>query len=358
MGDVNRESVRVDHKKLKRFVSSVFQNLGVPNDDATIAAEVLVMADLRGVDSHGVVRMSPHNWYVKAIRDGLMNPRPQIRMVQETPAGALIEGDSGLGMVVGHGAAELAIKKARQVGVGFVGVRNSRHFGMSAYYAMLALPHDMIGISMTNAGRQVVPTFGQEAKYGTNPICVAAPAGEEMPFVLDMATTTAAAGKLEIAARLGKSIPLGWALDEEARPTTDPRVAQRGRKLLPLGGSREGGSHKGYGLAIMVEILCGVLTGTVAALSPPTTGVRGHFFGAINIASFRPVEEFRREMDLLIRELRRTRPAEGQERVYVAGEIEFETATERAANGIPLHASILKGLRELSKELSIPYDLE
>ncbi len=323
-----------------------------------IAAEVLVMADLRGVDSHGVVRLSPHGWYVKALRDGIVNPKPDIRIVQETPASALVEGDGGLGMVVGHRATDLAIEKARQVGVGVAVVRNSRHFGMSAYYAMLALPHDMIGISMTNAGRQVVPTFGREAKYGTNPISLAAPAGEEPPFILDMATTTAAAGKLEIAARRGNSIPLGWALDEKARPTSDPRVAQRARRLLPLGSTREGGSHKGYGLAIMIEILCGVLSGTVAALSPPEIGVRGHLFGAINIAFFRPVDAFKHDMDQLLRDLKSTAPAEGQDRVFVAGEIEHELAQERAAKGIPLHSSIIRGLRELSQQLNIPYDLE
>ena len=350
--------IRVDHQKLKRFVSMVFQRLGVPEPDAMIAAEVLVMADLRGVDSHGVVRLNPHGWYVKSLREGLVNPKPQIRIVQETLASALVEGDGGLGMVVGHWATELAIKKARQASVGITVVRNSRHFGMSAYFAMLALPHDMIGISMTNAGRQVVPTFGREAKYGTNPISLAAPAGDEPPFILDMATTTAAAGKLEIAARLGESIPLGWALDEEARPTSDPRAAQRARKLLPLGSSREGGSHKGYGLAIMIEILCGVLSGTVASLTPPSTGERGHLFAAIDIASFRPVDTFKRDMDQLLRDLKSTTPSEGQKRVFVAGEIEHELARERAAKGIPLHSSIIEGLRELSGQLNISYDLE
>jgi len=349
---------RVDQQKLKRFVNMVFQRLGVSEADAMIAAEVLVMADLRGVDSHGVVRLNPHGWYVKSLREGTVNPKPQIRIVQETPASALVEGDGGLGMVVGHWATELAIKKARQASVGITVVRNSRHFGMSAYFAMLALPHDMIGISMTNAGRQVVPTFGREAKYGTNPISLAAPAGDEPPFILDMATTTAAAGKLEIAARLGESIPLGWALDEEARPTSDPRAAQRARKLLPLGSSREGGSHKGYGLAIMVEILCGVLSGTVASLTPPSTGARGHLFGAMDIASFRPVDAFKRDMDQLLRDLKSTAPAEGQERVFVAGEIEHELAQERAAKGVPLHSSIIEGLRELSRQLNISYDLE
>lgn len=357
MDNTEESSIRVDHQKLSRFASLVFQGLGVPEPDAMIAARVLVMADLRGVDSHGVAHLNPHTWYVKAIRDGVINADPQIRVVEETPASALMEGDGGLGMVVGHRATELAIEKARQAGVGFVGVRNSRHYGMAAYYAMMALPHDMIGISMTNAGRQVVPTFGREAKYGTNPISLAAPAAEEPPFVLDMATTAAAAGKLEVAARLGKTIPLGWALDEEARPTRDPRMGQRARKLLPLGGTREGSSHKGYGLAIMIEILCGVLSGTVATLSLPHVGIRGHCFGAIDIASFRPVEAFKRDMDQLLSELKATAPAEGQDRVFVAGEIEHETAQERAANGIPLHPSIIKGLRELSEQLHIPYEL-
>jgi LDH2 family malate/lactate/ureidoglycolate dehydrogenase len=228
---------------------------------------------------------------------------------------------------------------------------------MSANYAMQALAHDMIGIAMTNASRQVVPTFGREAKFGTNPICLAAPTLEERPFVIDMATTTAAAGKLELAARQGKSIPAGWALNESAETTHDPRVAQKARRLLPLGGSREGGSHKGYGLAIMVEILCGVLSGTVTALND-NQDPRGHFFGAIRVDAFRPAEEFKRDMDRLIRELKATPPAAGQERVYVAGEIEFETARERAANGIPLLGSVLKGLRDVSEQLGVAYDLE
>jgi LDH2 family malate/lactate/ureidoglycolate dehydrogenase len=238
-----------------------------------------------------------------------------------------------------------------------VAVRNSRHYGMSAYYSMMALPHDMIGIAMTNASRQVVPTFGREAKFGTNPMCFAVPADKELPFVLDMATTTAAAGKLELAARQGKPIPLGWALNERAEATDDPRIAQKARKLLPLGGSREGGSHKGYGLAIVVEILCGVLTGTLTALNADQDP-RGHFFGAIRLDTFRAVDEFKRDMDRLLRELKATPPVEGQERVYAAGEIEFETAAERREHGIPLLPSVLKGLRDVGELVGVPYDLE
>ena len=348
---------RVNHEKLIRFVSRSFERLGVPKEDAGIAANVLVQADLRGVDTHGVIRFSPMTWYVKWLKEGSMTAQPNIRIVSENVSTALLDADNGMGMVAGHRAMEIAIRKAKESGVGIVTVRNSRHYGMSAYYAMLALPHDMIGIAMTNASRQVVPTFGRDARYGTNPICFAVPAKDERPFVLDMATNTAAAGKLELAVRLGKSIPTGWALNEKARPTTDPRVAQRARRLLPLGGSRESGSHKGYGLGILVEILCGVLTGTITALNE-VQEPRGHFFGAIDPAAFRPLAEFKQDMDRLIRELKSTPPVEGESRVYVAGEIEFETAEERAERGIPLHSSVLKGLREVSEQVGVPYDLE
>ena len=348
---------RINHKKLIRFVSRSFEKLGVPPSDAEIAANVLVASDLRGVDTHGVIRFNPNAWYVKWLRDGAMTAKPNIRVVTETASTALLDADNGMGMVAGYRAMELAIKKAKESGVGIITVRNSRHYGMSAYYSMLALPHDLIGIAMTNASRQVVPTFGREARFGTNPICFAVPAKDEKPFVLDMATTTAAAGKLELAIRLGNPVPTGWALNEKAEPTTDPKVAQQARRLLPLGGSRESGSHKGYGLGILVEILCGVLTGTVTALNA-NQEPRGHFFGAINPAAFRPAAEFKADMDRLIRELKSTPPIEGESRVYVAGEIEFETAEERAECGIPLHGSVLKGLRAVSEQVGVPYDLE
>ncbi len=347
----------INHEKLTRFVSRSFEKLGVPAGDAEIAANVLVASDLRGVDTHGVIRFNPHAWYVKWLRDGVMTAKPNIRVIKENASTALLDADNGMGFVAGHRAMELAIKKARESGVGIVTVRNSRHYGMSAYYSMLALPHDMIGIAMTNASRQVVPTFGREARFGTNPISFAIPAQHEQAFVLDMATTTAAAGKLELAIRLGKPVPTGWALNEKAEPTTDPKVAQQARRLLPLGGSRESGSHKGYGLGILVEILCGVLTGTLTALNP-NQEPRGHFFGAIDPSAFRPAAEFKADMDRLIRELKSTPPVEGESRVYVAGEIEFETAEERSERGIPLHSSVLNGLRDVAAQLGVPYDLE
>jgi L-2-hydroxycarboxylate dehydrogenase (NAD+) len=352
-----KASKRINHEKLVCFVQSAFAKLGVPDADARIAAEALVAADLRGVDTHGVIRFSPQAWYVKWLAEGSMTARPNIRIIAESASTALIDGDRGMGMVVGRRAMQLAIQKAKESGIGMVGVRNSRHYGMSAYYAMQALAHDMIGVAMTNASRQVVPTFGREARFGTNPICFAVPADQERPFVLDMATTTAAAGKLELAARLGKSIPAGWALDESAHSTNDPRVAQKARRLLPLGGSREGGSHKGYGLAILVEILCGVLTGTLTALNADQDP-RGHFFGAIRVDAFRPLAAFKQDMDRLIRELKSTQPIDGQDRVYVAGEIEFETEEERAERGIPLLPSVLQGLRDVGEQLGVAYNLE
>ncbi len=348
---------RIDAGKLADFVSRSFAKLGVPPKDAEIAANVLVQADLRGVDTHGVIRFNPKAWYVKWLGDGSMTARPNLRIVRESATTALLDGDRGIGMVVGHRAMELAIEKAREAGISIVAVRNSRHYGMSAYYSKMALRHDMIGIAMTNASRQVVPTFGREARFGTNPMCFAVPAQDEQPFVLDMATTTAAAGKLELAARQGKSIPRGWALNERAEATDDPKTAQRARRLLPLGGSREGGSHKGYGLAIVVEILCGVLSGTLTALNTDQDP-RGHFFAAIRLDRFRPVNEFKRDMDRLIRGLKSTPLIEGESRVYVAGEIEFETAAERSERGIPLLPSVLKGLRDVGAQLGVAYDLE
>jgi L-2-hydroxycarboxylate dehydrogenase (NAD+) len=356
---MNNESVmkRIDDAKLLRFVSACFEKLGVPGKDAAIAADGLVAADLRGVDTHGVIRFSPDAWYVKWLREGSMTAKPNIRTISQSGSSALIDGDRGVGMVIGRQAMDIAIGKARESGVAMVAVRNSRHFGMSAYYSMQALPHDMIGIAMTNASRLVVPTFGREARFGTNPMSFAVPAGDELPFVLDMATTTAAAGKLELALRREHPIPVGWALNERAEATTDPRVAQKARRLLPLGGSRESGSHKGYGLAVLVEILCGVLSGTVTALNQ-NQDPRGHFFGAIRIDSFRPVQEFKRDMDQLIRELKQTPPVDGEDRVYVAGEIEFETEKERRRNGIPLMDSVLKGLRGVGEQVGVTYDLE
>ena len=329
----------------------------MPKDDAEIGANVLVQADLRGVDTHGVIRFTPQAWYVKWLAEASMTARPNIQIISESASTALIDGDRGMGMVIGHRAMDVAIRKAKESGIGMVAVRNSRHYGMSAYYSMMALPHDMIGIAMTNASRQVVPTFG--VKPGSAPIRCASrfPRARSCRLSWTWRPPPRQRENWNSRRARAKPIPLGWALNESAEATNDPRIAQKARRLLPLGGSREGGSHKGYGLAILVEILCGVLTGTLTALNADQDP-RGHFFGAIRIDTFRALGEFKQDMDRLIRELNATPPIEGQDRVYAAGEIEFETAAERREHGIPLLPSVLKGLRDVGELVGVPYDLE
>ena len=345
------DAVLVGHQALKVLVARIFERLGVAPEDARIAADVLVLADLRGVESHGVQNYMKMI-YVPGLTEGTINPRPNVRVVRETPATALVDGDRGLGHVVAYRAMELAIRKAGEVGVGFVTVTNSTHFGMAGYYAMMALQHDMVGIAMTNAPPRVLPTFGREVMLGTNPIAVAAPCGRERPFVFDAATSTVAAGKVYVAQRLGVPIPLGWATDEAGNPTGDAAEAARHLKLLPLGGTREQGSHKGYALALVVDILCGVLSGAgfSAALQRP---VAGHFFGALDVAAFRPVEEFKAMMDAMVRALHDTPPAPGHAGVLVPGDPEEETMAHRLREGIPLHRPVVEYLRSLARELGV-----
>ena len=354
---------------LKDFCTQVFVNLDVPPEDAAITADNLVAANLRGIDSHGVARLRR---YVNGLRDGVMLARPKITVVHEMAATALIDGGAGLGQPVSVRAMRLAIEKALQVGAGFVTVRNSNHYGIAGYYAMMALEHECIGISMTNADVLVVPTFGRDAMLGTNPISVAAPAGEERPFVLDMATSTVPRGKLEEYDRQGKPLPLGWATDEQGLPTTDAGrvlrnfLSRAGGGLLPLGGAGEElGGHKGYGLALLVDVLSGVLPGAGYATNiyPKTPEGRplpanvGHFFGALRVDGFRPLAEFKATMDDIIRCLKHSARAEGQERIYIHGEKEFEMAEERLAHGIPLHPKVVADLRKIAEETGVKYDL-
>ncbi len=354
---------------LKRFCSRVFETVGLPSEDAVVTANVLVAADLYGIDSHGVARLQR---YVDGLREGTIAAAPAIKTVHETATTALIDGGAGLGQVVGSRAMRLAIDKAQQTGAGFVAVRNSNHYGIAGYYAMMALEHDLIGISMTNSATQVVPTFGQDALLGTNPLSVAIPAGEERPFVLDMATSVVARGKLEIRERLGKKAPLGWAIDEKGGPTPDPGLvvknlsAQAGGGLLPLGGAGEElGGHKGYGLALLVDLLCGILPGAAYAdtIYPrdeegrPLPANVGHFFGALRVDGFRPVDEFKATVDDLIRRVKRAPKAEGQDRIYIHGEKEFEMAEDRLKNGIPLHPTVVDTLKEIGRKQGVEYDL-
>ncbi len=352
----------VEEKKLREFCNSVWIKLGVPEADARITTDVLVLADLRGVESHGVARLPR---YYTDLKNGWTKPTDQSRTVKETRATALIDGGQSLGQVVGHRGMELAIKKARETAVGIVSVRNSHHYGIAGYYTLMALQFDLIGVSMTNAAPLVVPTFGRNSILGTNPISLTAPSGSEKPFVLDMATSVVPRGKLEVYDRLGKKIPLGWAVDATGRSTTDAHsvleaLSKRlGGGILPLGGEGEELSgHKGYGLALMVDVLSGVLSGSATGLGvdvDKTMPNVGHFFMAIDPSAFRPLEEFKRSMDRLQRELKDSARATGQNRIYVHGEKSFARMEKHRREGIPLQPKVVEEMKKIGNDLGIPW---
>ncbi|MBI4319927.1 MAG: Ldh family oxidoreductase [Chloroflexi bacterium] len=355
----NAEYVRVDCQALVEFVTQVFVKLGVPREDAFTTADNLVQADLRGVDSHGVQRLGR---YVRGIKKGTILTNPVVSVARETPSTALIDGGSGLGQPVGKLGMELCLKKAEQAGGAFVAVRNSNHYGIAGYYAMMALPRQMIGLSFTNSRPLAVPTYGREMIIGTNPISIAVPAAGERPFVLDMATSVVPIGKVEVAARKGISIPLGWAVDSAGRPTTDPKAVLSGGGVLPLGGTAEFSGYKGYGLAVMVDILCGVLSG--AAYGQLVDAKKdgqdqpanvGHFFAAMRVDAFRPLDEFKATMDDLILRLKSSAKAEGESRIFVAGEKEYEREEEYRRDGIPLYRQVADEIRGIGKELGVEW---
>jgi LDH2 family malate/lactate/ureidoglycolate dehydrogenase len=354
---------------LLAFCVRVFEEMGVSGEDARITADVLVQANLRGIDSHGVARLAR---YVSGLRDGVMLARPEEKIVVETPTTVTFDAGAGLGQPVAHRAMRKAIEKASEYGCGFATVRDSNHYGIAGYYAMMALEQDMIGISTTNAAVLVVPTFGRDAMYGTNPIALAVPAGEERPFVMDMATSTVPRGKLEVYNRQEKPVPLGWATDERGVPTTDAAqvldnfVKRAGGGLLPLGGAGEEFSgYKGYGMGLLVEILSAVLPGAAFLTSvypkdsdgKPLPADLGHFFGAWRLDAFRPSEGFKADMDQFIRELKDGNRAEGATRIYVHGEKEFEVTDQRTEHGIPLEAKVEASLKQIAAELNVEYDL-
>lgn len=367
--EMNGEFKIVWPEPLTSFCQEVFIKMGVPADDAWTTADVLVKADLRGIDSHGVARLRR---YYTGLKNGVMVPRPEIKIVRETPVTALLDGGAALGQVAGLKGMKMAITKAQQNGVGFVTVRNSNHYGIAGYYAMMALEHDFIGISLTNSDAYVVPTFGREVMLGTNPISVCVPALKERPFVLDMSTAVATLGKLEVYSRLGKKLPLGWATDEKGQSCDDPvRVlnnirSRAGGGILPLGGEgEEFGGHKGYGLDLLVDILCGVLSGSgyLNLLYPktpegkPLPSLVAHFFGAIRIDFFRPLEEFKSDMDDLIRRLKNSAKAEGKERIFIHGEKEFELEEKYRREGIPLYYKVYEDLKAIATEVGVPFKI-
>ena len=356
-------SKKYSYQQLLSFVENIFLKIGCSAGDAKVAARSLLVADVRGVDSHGVARLSGYVrlWEVKRI-----NAEPEIKIIHETLSTAVVDGDAGLGLVVAPYAMQVAIDKAKNVGTGWVSVKNSNHFGIAGSHAMIALENNMIGIAMTNASALVAPTFSIERLLGTNPIAVAIPAGKEPAFVADFATTTASNGKLEILQRKNFPAPEGWVQTKDGKPSANASELKNGGALLPLGGDREHGSHKGYALGAIVDIFSAVLSGAnygpwVPPFPPyvpmpenmPGEGI-GHFFGAMRIDAFRSAEDFKNDMDKWIQRFKSSKTKEGERRVYIPGDIEREITEERMKEGIPLIQPVIDDLLQLADKFKIP----
>ena len=348
------DAVRVQEQALRDTVTGIFEKMKVPPEDSRLAADVLVSADLRGMDTHGVSNLLRS--YVERYQDGNINPHPDWRIVREAPSTATIDGDRGHGIIITPKAMDIAIAKAKQTGVGMVTIGNVRHLAMAGYHAMLALKHDMIGVCMTSCPPSVLPTFGGEPRLGTNPMAFAVPAKEEPPFVFDGATSVIPDNRVHIARRLGVDLLPGWLGDDEGNPVMEPVPAPSPHRLLPLGSTREMGSHKGYSLGCMVDILCALLSGsTFGAIRG--RGTFAHYVAAYNIDAFTDVNEFKEMMDEFLRTLKQTPPAPGHERVLVAGQLEWEAEQERRAKGIPLHKEVVQWFRDTCAELDLPFNL-
>jgi L-2-hydroxycarboxylate dehydrogenase (NAD+) len=351
---------------LAKFTTQVFMHFGVSEQDASQASDVLSKADLRGIDSHGVARLRT---YVDMFKIGRINPKPNIKIVREKKSVATVDGDSGLGLVVGPKANEIAMEKASQFGSGWVSVCNTNHYGIASYYSLKALERDMIGWSMTNSSKIVVPLWGAERRLGTNPIAIAFPGYKNPPIVIDLATSVVAFGKVEIAQRQGKRIPEGWIIDQLGNNSTLPEDIYAGG-LLPLGGTREMGGHKGYCLSSMVDILCCVLSGANwGPFAPPFAifeeapkgsvgkGI-GHFFGAMEIDGFEDVEVFKKRVDHWIEVFRNTKPIPGRNAVLIPGDPENETEIIRVKEGIPLIQAVVHDLEQIARETGIAFTVE
>jgi len=363
MTDVETKTFPIE--VLRDFSNRTFLHFGVPKEDAAQAAEVLASADLRGIDSHGVARL--HS-YFDMLTLGRINPKPDIKVLRSTPSTATVDGDNGLGLVVGPQSNRIAMDMAEKAGSGWVSACNTNHFGIAGYYVLKALERDLIGWAMTNSTKLVAPLWGAERMLGTNPIAIGFPGKEEPPIVIDMATSAAAYGKIEIARRRGEPIPEGWAVDSEGRATTNPDDMVGGGALLPLGSDRDRGGHKGYGLAIMVDILCGVLSGGNWGPFTPPFALRqeipkrsvgkgvGHFFGAMRIDGFIDGDSFKRQIDDYIRVFRATKPAPGTNGPLIPGDPEREMEKVRRQKGVPLILPVVEELRDISQKTGIPFE--
>jgi L-2-hydroxycarboxylate dehydrogenase (NAD+) len=349
---------------LQRFVEQVFVALGTPEEDARICADVLLASDRQGIESHGVGRLKA---YYERIRAGVQLCKTEPEMVTETETTAVIDGHHGMGAVIGFRAMRLAMDKARRYGLGAVAVRNSTHFGIAGYYSRMAAAEGMIGLAMTNSRPVIPPTFGAEPMLGTNPIAFAAPTDLAFPFSFDAAMSTVSRGKFEVLARAEKPAPEGWAVDDSGAPLTDAQQILQGLNSgkamqLPLGGAGEStGGYKGYDLATMVEILCaslacGATMKDLLGIAPDGSRrpyMLGHFFLAIDVAHFVPVEASKQITGQIMRDLQNARKAPGQERIYVAGEKEHDREAHVAEWGIPVNRNLRRELRTVRDELSI-----
>ena len=350
---------------LKDFSSAVFTHFGVPEVDARQAAEVLAKSDLRGIDSHGVARL---HTYFDMLELGRINPKPNIKIVREKASVATVDGDNGLGLVVGPKANEIAMDKAETFGSGWVSVCNTNHFGIAGYYPLKALERNLLGWAMTNSTKLVAPLWGAERMLGTNPIAIAFPGYREPPIVIDMATSSVAYGKIEIALRKKEQIPKGWIIDKDGRDTTNPQDMIDGGAQLPLGSEREMGGHKGYALASMVDILCCILSGANWGPFAPPFALRqeipkrsvgkgiGHFFGAMQIDGFIDKDEFKKQIDDWIHVFRNTKPAPGTHGPLIPGDPEREAEAIRSEEGIPLLKAVVDDLLDISRKTGIPFD--
>ena len=343
-------------KRLEAFGASALTALGLPEQDAALCAVRMIDADLRGVDTHGIFRL---NHYSQRIKAGGINLHPQVHTVRENAVTALVDGDNGMGHVVMNFATELAIRKAAESGLAWIGTFNGNHAGAGAVYSTMPVAHDMVGMYMTVANaNHMAPWGGVELILGTNPISVAIPAGEEPPVVLDIATTVTSYGKVKLAAQKGESIPVGWMIDRKGQPLTDPRRSSEGF-LLPIGG------YKGYGLNVIIGMLAGVLNGAAFGRNVVdfnkdvvSRNNSGHMIMAMRVDNFQPVESFKQEMDRVIREIRESKRMEGVDRIWLPGEIEHYRIRERLKNGIPLAPIVVSNLRQLAVELNLPDRLE
>ncbi len=343
-------------------MAEMFVSLGIPEQDAQLAADVLAYSDEHGIDSHGIARLKTYYGLLKA---GKINPTPVPKTIRGKASVATVDGDNGLGLVIGPKCMEMAIQKAGEHGTGSIAVCNTNHYGAAGYYPMMALANDFIGLSMTNTTKGVVPFNGIAKMLGTNPIAMAFPTEKEPPLVVDFASSTVAYGKVEIARRSGQQVPDGWCLDARGLSTNDPAAMMDGGALLPLGSTQQGSGHKGYCLAAMVDVLTAVLSGANWGPFAPPFAIHvpearkevgkgiGHFFGAWDIEGFRDIKEFKQNMDAWIQTIRATPSLPGGEKVLIPGDPERLAHAHRMAHGIPLNREVIKDIEVISKETGI-----